>query len=53
MSDEQAIAYIQYFVYYLMDEGKTDKQFLDALDVATSALKERVEKHRNTKGVNE
>ena len=49
MTDEQAIAYIQYFVYFLMDEGKTDKRFLDALSVATSALKERLEKHRNTR----
>ena len=49
MTDEQAIAYIQYFVYFLMDEGKTNKRLLDALDVATSALKERMEKHRNTR----
>lgn len=49
MTDEQAIAYIQYFVYFLMDEGKTDKRLLDALSVATSALKERLEKHRNTR----
>lgn len=49
MTDEQAIAYIQYFVYFLMGEDKTDKRFLDALSVATSALKERLEKHRNTR----
>lgn len=49
MNDEQAVAYIQLFVYSLMDEGKTDRRFLDALDVAVSALKERVDDRKNTR----
>lgn len=49
MSDEQAVAYIQFFVYFLMDEGKTDRRFLDALDVAVSALKERMADRNNTR----
>lgn len=49
MSDEQAVAYIQFFVYSLMDEGKTDRRFLDALDVAVSALKERAADRNNTR----
>lgn len=49
MSDEMALAYLQYFVYFLDDQGKTDTQFLDALSVASSALKERIERHSNVR----